>query len=154
MSRTRLGLAISIVTLLVFADAALPSVLGDTGFYKGSTSQGKTIYFSLTENGRQIERGKISWTADCQVIGPKGYRDVARFSVNVSRNGVFSLVGGYTATLGDGFTGEVDANLNGRFPSATRAVGTFRGRVTVLDPNGRVADRCDSDRVNWHVKHR
>ena len=154
MRRIRLGLALALIALFVSAGVALASVLGDIGFYKGSTSQGKPISFKVTQNGRKIEKGSITWTADCQVVGPKGYRDVTTFSALVSSRGIFSLAGGYTADLGNGFKGKVSANISGRFPAERRALGTFRGRVTVTDGTGMVVDHCDSDRINWHVSHR
>jgi hypothetical protein len=154
MHRIRLGLALALIALLVSAGVALASVLGDTGFYKGSTSQGKPVSFRLFQNGRKIDKGSITWTADCQAAGPKAYRDVTTFSAFVSSRGVFSLAGGYDADLGNGFQGRVSANINGRFPAERRAVGTFRGRVTVSDSTGRVVDHCDSDKINWHASHR
>ena len=153
MRRIRLGLTLALIALFVSAGVALASVLGDTGFYKGSTSQGKPFHFKLTQNGRRIENGSIRWTADCQVVGPKGYRDVTTFTASVSSRGIFGLAGGYTADLGNGFKGKVSANLNGRFPTERRAVGTFRGRVTVTDSTGKVVDHCDSNKINWHASH-
>ena len=153
MRRIRLGLALALIALFVSAGVALASVLGDTGFYKGSTSQGKPIHFALVENGRKIKNGSIQWTADCQVAGRKAYRDTTTFTASVSSRGVFGLAGGYTANLGNGFKGKVSANINGRFPTERRAVGTFRGRVTVSDSTGKVVDHCDSDVINWHASH-
>jgi hypothetical protein len=153
MHRIRLGLALALIALFVSAGVALASVLGDTGFYKGSTSQGKTISFKLLQNGRKIEKGSIAWTADCQAAGVKAYKDVTTFSILVSSRGVFSLAGNYEADLGNGFEGKVSANISGRFPAERRALGTFRGRVTVSDSTGRVVDHCDSDKINWHVSH-
>ena len=153
MRRIRLGLALAVIALIVSAGVALASVLGDTGFYKGSTSQGKVISFKVTQNGRKAENGSIRWLADCQVAGRRAYRDVTTFTVSVSSRGIFNLAGGYTADLGNGFTGKVSANLSGRFPAERRAVGTFRGRVTVSDSTGQVVDHCDSDKINWHASH-
>jgi hypothetical protein len=157
MRRIRFGLVVSVLALFMTTGVAL-AVLGDGGFYRGPTSQGKQISFKFVNDGRKLRNGKISWTADCNSAGPKALSDVTSFSFSrpvVSRNGVFAIPpGSYNADLGSGFTGRISVRLGGRFVSEIRAVGTFRGRATVFDSTGQEVDRCDSGRINWNVRHR
>lgn len=158
MRRIRLGLILALMAFFVSTGVVLASVLGDAGFYRGSTSQGKSISFKFVKDGRKIKNGAISWTADCTAAGPKALKTDSNFSFSrpvVSSNGVISPpTGSYTIDLGGGYRGKFTVDLNGRFVSETRAVGTFRGRATVSDSSGQVVDRCDSGRITWHVKHR
>ena len=152
MRRIRLGLALALVALLVSAGVALASVLGDTGFYKGSTSQGKPFSFKLTQNGRRITKGIVTWRADCQ-SGQNIRRTDSAFTANVSSSGVFAVSGSYDVNVGNGIHATVNAKVSGHFASQRRAVGTFRGRVTFTDSTGQVVDHCDSGNVNWHASH-
>jgi hypothetical protein len=140
----------------VSAAVAVAATLGQTGFYKGPTSQGKNFTFRLVQNGRKIENGFFRWTGDCNVAGRGALSVRSAYSDSVSSTGRFRAAGQYRERLGNSpYDAKHTLRSAGRFVSERRATGTFRGRTTVIDrATGQVIDQCDSGPVTWTVRHR
>jgi hypothetical protein len=123
MRRSRVVL-IATVLLLALAPAALPATaaLPGTGRFKGTTSDGHVIEFTVERSAKAGFPRKITHfhvvydIAGCR-SGP--VRQV--FFASVSAGGSFARDVGHKNTAN-----EVQLRLKGKFTSATRAAGSFR----------------------------
>ena len=124
-------------TLLLSASLAL-GVTPRTGSYLGQTGQGELIRFKVSNNGKQVSRFRTKMIIGCPGVGRFSVPVRLPWSEAISPRGRFIYAGSNSVA---------SVRIVGRFPSAKRARGTARLRIT--DPD---VGSCDTGVVRWRAR--
>ena len=132
--RVRSGLAALVVAALLIAPVAALALTPKSGAWQGSTSQGKSV--SFTVRGGKVRNVRFRWKANCSFGSATGTTQLSA-PLPINGNGRFSYSSSSTT-------------FAGKFTSKRQAKGTLSYKFTDFATGG----TCTTGRVGWHAHHR
>jgi hypothetical protein len=124
------------------------------GTYRGTTEQqydGDHHARVKVDSNHQVTVVGIGWRAHCKDKGAFWY-GATRFRNPKQDGGHFHDKGTYKGGTADGkYDADITVALDGRFPDASHAKGTFSSKVNVVRAStGRQVDSCKMS-TRWHA---
>ena len=133
--KTTAAVGLVLAAALAFpATAATPK----SGFWSGSTRQGKSISFKVTPGGGKVKNVRFGFRGSC--------------SNGATTTGTMSFGGRHTVS-GGRFTAKGGTSVvKGTFTTRTKARGTLDWRSRSFDPVSLRQVECTSGKVRWTAR--
>ena len=158
VTRTRAAVATATVALAgVSAAAALAVPPPPSSHFKGKTSQAAAKNHRVrlaTDAAGRVSKVSLGWQAQCRKKGVfwKAETSIKSGSSGLPMDGdVFHQAGSYTSNAGGGITGKVTISMKGHFVDRNHAKGSWNAKVTVMNADGKVIDKCKVTGITWKV---